>query len=522
MSSISAMSTTAPPTPPEKLAFLLATTTSTVEMQDAVRAVVDQVDHLYDQALAQKEDEEKRVGGEIHPSNGGDQMNSGAPLLPGAARRRDYLRSDAEEGAFAQPATPGSAADVNLALTLASSPIVREQSEEALAAIQPAAARWRRAMAKLVAVGRFGTAAASGDGGGGDGEGGGEEGKEKNDAQIIAREEEEEEEGPLIELIPPELLCIVFALLDAKTLMTVVPRVCKGWRSACQEHLCNVHLDFSWVGWEKVPLEVLAGWPLQLQTPLMVAEGGGGGGSGSANPADAEQQAAAGVGDGWASGMCEVFSRTTSVTMGHRCEAEDVHVMTLADKCRGLTHAHFAGSYNLTDAAVLALADKRRGLKHAEFGGCENLTDAALRALADKCPELTHAYFRTCTKLTDAALLALADKCRGLKHADFNRCNKLTDVAVLALADKCHGLKLAGFGYCMKLTDATVVALADKCPELEHADFSFCKNLTDAAVIALADKCPELEWAIFQRCRNLTDATKAAVQVQLPNCNFRF
>ena len=113
-------------------------------------------------------------GGEI--INSGDQIDGGPPLLLGAARRRDQHRSDAEEGAFAQPATPGSAADVNLALTEASSPIVREQSGAALAAIQPAAARWRRAVTTVVAVGRFGTATANGNGGGGGGGGGDAEG----------------------------------------------------------------------------------------------------------------------------------------------------------------------------------------------------------------------------------------------------------------------------------------------------------------------------------------------------------
>jgi hypothetical protein len=38
-------------------------------------------------------------------------------------------------------------------------------------------------------------------------------------------------------------LCIIFSLLDAKTLMLAVPQVCRFWRSVCQE-LDGVHLNF--------------------------------------------------------------------------------------------------------------------------------------------------------------------------------------------------------------------------------------------------------------------------------------
>ena len=123
-------------------------------------------------------------------------------------------------------------------------------------------------MTTVVAVGRFGTATANGNGGGGgggggDAEGGGGGGREENDAQIIAREKEEEQ-GPLIGLVPPEILYIMLALLDAKTLMTIIPQVCMLWRNVCQG-LGGVHLDFTWFGMKMVPLEVLAGWRLQLQ-----------------------------------------------------------------------------------------------------------------------------------------------------------------------------------------------------------------------------------------------------------------
>ena len=48
-----------------------------------------------------------------------------------------------------------------------------------------------------------------------------------------------------VERLPDELLLMIFEMLsrDTKTLMTVVPAVCRRWR-AVYVHTRNVHLDF--------------------------------------------------------------------------------------------------------------------------------------------------------------------------------------------------------------------------------------------------------------------------------------
>eukprot|EP00729_Bicosta_minor_P019982 gene19982-4659_t len=87
------------------------------------------------------------------------------PLLsPGAtaSARQPQHRSHSAERSTAAPA----AADVEQAFALTSSPVVRAKSGEALAAIQPAAAMGRQAMAKVVAVGRFDNCGGAASGGG--------------------------------------------------------------------------------------------------------------------------------------------------------------------------------------------------------------------------------------------------------------------------------------------------------------------------------------------------------------------
>ena len=228
-----------------------------------------------------------------------------------------------------------------------------------------------------------------------------------------------------IERLPNEVLHDILSRLDGKTLLVCVPQVCRRWRALCQD-IQGVHLEFSW--WKEgdgtVPVEVLAGWK---QTPFILGAGGG------ISTRVTRRSSAAADAARWRTSLCELFPRTTSVTMKGGNNVEDAHMMALADKCRGITHADFGGCKKLTDAAVVALADKCPGIMYADFSDCENLTDAAVVALADKCTGITHADFGWCENLTDAAVVALADKCPGITHADFYGCPNVTGAAKATL-----------------------------------------------------------------------------------------
>eukprot|EP00729_Bicosta_minor_P032568 gene32568-biopygen30351 len=256
-----------------------------------------------------------------------------------------------------------------------------------------------------LAIDRIATTGDAGGGVGGGG-GGGSGGESEGESKRAGGEEEEEEDVdvPHIEWLQDEVLCIVFSQLDPKTLMVSVPQVCKLWRAVCQD-IQDVHLDFSWWrgiitppasgGGPKIPAEVFAGW---RQAPLT-------------------------AGGGLKTGLCELFPRTTSVTMngGYNYwygEIDDIWMHDVID---------------VTNAAVVALADKCSGITYADFSDIEELTDVAVMALADKCPGITHAAFSFCPNLTDAAVIALADKCPGITHANFYECENLTDAAMEAV-----------------------------------------------------------------------------------------
>lgn len=284
----------------------------------------------------------------------------------------------------------------------------------------------------------------------------------------LKTKEEEEEKGPPITWVPSEVLCIILSLLDAKTLMFVVPQVCKFWRSMCQE-LRDVHLEFrSIYQWKMIiPLEVFAGWQV---LPTLQTE--------------------------WVSGICALFPHTKSVTIDDCQGIGDEHIRELVNNLPGLTNFNLTYSKTVTDTAVFYLAEKCRGLTHATFFMCFNLTNAAVHVLANKCRKLKHVTFEGCSNLTDAAVFELAEKCPGLTYANFGDCLNLTDAAVVKLANKCSGLTFAYFGSCM--------------------------HLTDVGLLALVDNCHRLTRVVFWRCGKLTDVVKAKVKEQHPKCRFGF
>jgi hypothetical protein len=103
------------------------------------------------------------------------------------------------------------------------------------------------------------------------------------------------------EWLEDNLLEIIFAFLDPKTLMITVPQVCRQWRQVCQG-LVGVHLDLRW--WNgMVPVNVLAG---VADTPFV-----------RANP-------------GWAMGLCQLFPHIAAASFNKKNGMTDAGVVALA------------------------------------------------------------------------------------------------------------------------------------------------------------------------------------------------
>ena len=214
-----------------------------------------------------------------------------------------------------------------------------------------------------------------------------------------------------IQRLSDQLLQLIFgffAHVDTKTLLTVVPAVCRRWREVCGQTR-NVHLDSRFV------------------------------------PSRAAVRVHAGDESG-ARMLCEIVKRMAHIVglhLGGFQSLTDASVVALAEHCMHLISVKFVSCVRITDASVLALAENCPHLTNADFNFCEHLTDASVVALAEHCPHLTSVQFWRCEQLTDTSVVALAEHCPHLTHIDFGGCSQLTDLCEQVLAKCCPRAKLS-------------------------------------------------------------------------------
>jgi hypothetical protein len=237
--------------------------------------------------------------------------------------------------------------------------------------------------------------------------------------------------------LPDEMLLKVLAwvaLLDPKTMMTVVHAVCRRWRQLCGD-THGVRLDF------RNFYNTFLPWKARLRGDLV----------------DAAAEGA-------------MVASLTALAGRFK------HVV----ECNLPSKSLLVRPPSNADRYVIALIKHCPKLESVNFGDFLKLTDASVIALAECCPRLTYVNFSSCNQLTDVGVIALAKHCPQLSSADFGGCNQLTDASVVALAKHCPQLSSADFEGCNQLTDASVVALAECCPLLENANFDKCHRLTMA------------------------------------------
>lgn len=276
--------------------------------------------------------------------------------------------------------------------------------------------------------------------------------------------------------VPPEILCQILSRVGVRTLMVVVPRVCKLWRHMCPA-LPNVHLDFTWAYNKHIPAAVF----------------------------DAR------------CGMGALFRRATAVSLTHNHGVQDTHMVAMANKFPDLTFVNVRGCWQITDAGVRALAKACPRITHANFRCCTKLTDEAVRTFATECGKnLSRVNLAYLPNMTIAAVFHLAGTCSSLVDINLSGCKPMTDAAACALARACRALTTVKLNQCNQLTDEAVRVFAETCRQLTRVEFSQCSQLTNKAVVALAETCRQLSHVEFFRCQRIT---LSAVQRLLFKCD---
>eukprot|EP00035_Acanthoeca_spectabilis_P029776 m.6373 g.6373 ORF g.6373 m.6373 type:complete len:442 (+) comp3826_c0_seq1:106-1431(+) len=316
-----------------------------------------------------------------------------------------------------------------------------------------------------------------------------------------------------IDEFPPEVLGIIFGHLNNKTLITVVPAVCRRWREALQSMTCAL-LDFN----SMPPMDFV------LKPSSITDEEGA---AVVCRILRAVHSVAALKVVGWRASILEKSLRTLGdrlssletielsvftpdnsqvpvlQTLARHCPqlkrvsvcfsdccVNDPAVLELSTRCGGLQTIHFSTrQFDLTDNALAAIGKGCPGLVSATFIQCPGVTDVGVAKLAQGCPRLRTLDFSRVENLTDASLESIGRACPELKEVVISR-TSVGDVGVTALAMGCPGLVTVVLQACNNVTTDSVCILASRCPKLASIDLFGCDEVGDAALHAIADNLP--------------------------------
>lgn len=316
--------------------------------------------------------------------------------------------------------------------------------------------------------------------------------------------------------LPMEMLCKVFEHLDARTLMVVIPAVCRWWREVYYSFATS--LDFSWVGYQEVrpvpcgdlhlidcppllpppphhPLGAMDSAPRPHHpahpAPCLL----------TADPGVLRSPAFCGTGEcaphhGHGGSLAAVAAKHRILpSLRFRVEPARQQLWHLFPSAVPFPAASHTACRDPQDDVLLGMAVKYAlgAVVDVNLSGCEFLTEESVVILAQHCTNLRSVDLRR-TSMGDTALAALGEFCNKLRVVILDDCLQVTDEGLSSLADGCPNLREVSLrGMHREVRDAGIANLAVSCGQLRKLNLSSCAMLTDATLEAIAENCKFLE-----------------------------
>eukprot|EP00729_Bicosta_minor_P015196 gene15196-24217_t len=251
--------------------------------------------------------------------------------------------------------------------------------------------------------------------------------------------------------VPDEILAMIFVLVDAETLTTSVPAVCRRWREVCRLGLVKFHVDLSWA-------TVGKGW---LGNPLL---------------------------DETAVSVVKNFAVVTTLDLSWCGMVTDKGLAGVAANCSRLLSLSLKFCRSVTDEGLAAVAGAGgcNKLLEIDLSGLYLITDKGIAAILAGCPDLAALSLARLTSVTDATLKVVASgggaTLQALTVAD---CEQVTDAGVAVLSDSMEVLAQLDLGGCVQVSDLSVKHLAAGLSELSSLSLRNTR-ITDTALAHLA------------------------------------
>lgn len=172
-----------------------------------------------------------------------------------------------------------------------------------------------------------------------------------------------------------------------------------------------------------------------------------------------------------------------------------------------LTHI---GLGEVNNSSVIEMARHCPHLQSVSLSIYE-LTEDAVRALVDRPSGLISLRLSRALGLNDGGMRLVAAHCPRLTTLALTTAPEITDAGVADVASACPLLTEVELEKCDGLTAASAVVLAERCAKLATVNFNRTEEITGVGVIALAQQCPHLTAVSIGMCSGVTDATVCAL-----------
>lgn len=331
--------------------------------------------------------------------------------------------------------------------------------------------------------------------------------------------------GLQIEQLP---LCVLVKILShircSRTLLLVLPLVCRRWRAALLNHVyVNLSLEFAATGDR--------GW---TRTNPITDEG-------LESILHGRFRRVVGLSLADCRGLSAYAVRTIAKHGLHLrslnlsgCKVTDYSCKALAKGCPNLESLTIDDCKLVTDLGVSAIAAGCPKLREITLSGNGQVTDVALMSLGAFCPDLERVHFCSCREawslglragsstsppVTNQGVLALAQGCPKLRHFDLPYWSLVNDHSVGSLGEGCVALRTVDLRHCDRLTDAGLTALFSRVPELTAIDLRRQELLTDESLHAIGNTCSSLSSLLLRECSLVTDEGAVCVAKGCPRLN---
>ncbi len=220
--------------------------------------------------------------------------------------------------------------------------------------------------------------------------------------------------------------------------------------------------------------------------------------------------------------------RIKRLELEHCNHLTDNLLITIAQKCRMLTHLKIRNIYQLSNASIKVVATQCKELQIFKttcrdvshntlfkfLCNCKDLRELSLQEMSIRSYDVPSYHIRNSSNMcvhlhtltltnsesiTDSVLLIIANNSPNLTHIQLSNVTCISDKSLLVLASCCVTLQHVSLNGCNLVTNTTIHALATHCLDLRCLDMRECANITVYKLFYLLKQSRNMERIVYSR-----------------------